>query len=222
MSKLKYYFMAALLILVVIGYTNFFLHKAFGIGCKPDPEPVVVVDDFSKPLIDSGYKPATITKPDLIPGDKLPESVEAVVYASGSAGDTEVEISVVTTPDNGAWLKATIDGNEVKWRKIAYWNPAKPVHNNRWSVIVAGSMVDGVDFSVGAGYDIFQLAGCRIGIESTVDINRDVLTTPSYIAVSGRISRRYGPVSVGAHLGYRAFEEPGLHAGCDLGLIIGI
>ena len=222
----KLIFICGIILLLAIGYLNYFLHKSFGIGCQPDPfpaEPVVVVDDWTKPLIDSGYKPATVEKPDHIAGDKIPDSVDTFIYASGVASDSiEVEVSVVIDPEGVVWLKGTYNGEDIKFHKIQVWNEPKPVHGNRWSLLATGSMLNGIDFGVGASYRLWEFWNTGIGVSATVDINETINTAPDWIAVNARLSRRYGAFSIGADIGYRLGQEQGLNVGISVGVAIGI
>ena len=217
-------FFFAIIALFFIGLLNYVLHKNFGLGCTPDPFPdtEVVVDDWSKPLQESGYKPATVTKPDFIPGDKFPESVEAVIYAEGSAGEDEVVISIVETPEGTVWVKAEINGNEVKWRKVEYAQMGKDIHDSDWSLLACGQFSDGIDFAAGCSYEPFQFLGARAGLSAIVDINRDIGTSPDWIAINARLSRRMGIFSVGADCGYSMGDRRGLAVGVSVGVALGI
>jgi hypothetical protein len=43
-------------------------------------------------------------------------------------------------------------------------------------------------------------------------------TAPEWFAVSGHVSRLYGPVHVGAHVGYRFGQDAGLHLAVCVGV----
>ena len=189
---------------------------------QPMPDEVVIVDDWSKPLNEGGYKPATVTKPDHIPGDKLPETVEAVLYAEGSTSEHEVEISVVTSPDDVVWIKAVIDGDVVKWRKVEYMTQPKPTRNDNWSLLVASEWLNSPDIGLGIAYEPLQFQGARIGLQAVFDLNSDLTDSPDWITPALRISRRIGAFSVGGYCGYRIGEQQGLGLGVNVGIAIGI
>lgn len=219
----KLLFFGLLLIIAMVSYLNYFSYIKWGIGCRPEPGPVeVVVDNFSKPLQVAGYKPATVQKPDYIHGDEFPESVEAVIYASGTAGDLPVEVSVVSTIDGQTWVKATIDGNVVKWQKIQVWNEPKPVHNRDWSLLIAGEWIDGVDVGVGVAFQPWEFQDTRIGFQTVVDLNQDLGDAPDWGSLGVRISREVGIVNVGGYGGYRFGEQAGFSVGISTGISLGI
>ena len=152
-------FFFAILAIFFTGLLNYMLHKTFGIGCQPEPMPEVVVDDFTKPLQESGYKPATIEKPDLIQPDKFPESVTSTMYASGTVGESDIEVSVVSTIDGQFWVKSVVDGNVAKWEKVQYWNEPKPAEDNDFSLLIECAMIDGADFGAGVAWEPLHFAG---------------------------------------------------------------
>ncbi len=221
----KLIFIIAILVFAAIAYLNFGLHKWFGIGCQPDPwpEPDVVVNDWSKPLHESGYKPAEFSKPEYIGEDKFPESVESVLYAGGTVQDSvAVEVSVVETPEGTVWVKATVDGEQVKWQKIAYSQVRKPVCEHDWSIIACGQFADGLDFAAGVSWEPLQFLGARAGLSVIVDVNETITEAPDWIALSARLSRRMGAFSFGADVGYSMGERRGLAVGIDCGVTLGL
>lgn len=223
MKTLKQYIAFVLLAFFFVGLLNYFAYKKFGIGCQPDPPPVVVVDDWTRPLAESGYKPATIEKPDFIHDDKFPESVESTLYASGTVADSvAVEVSVVTTPDDVTWIKAVYGGETVKWSKVQYWNEPKPVQSQDWSLILAGEWVDGIDVGFGVAWEPLTVRGAKIGLQAVCDINRDILASPDWLSVSGRISKQFGSFSPGLSCGYRIGQGQGLAVGISAGIGISL
>lgn len=217
MKHAKLIFFGIIILLAIIGYSRYFL-----CDMPPPPNPQVIVDSWSKPLIDSGYKPAAFTKPDHITGDKLPETVEAVLYAEGTVDDGELIVSIVETPDDTVWLKATYNGEDVKFRKVEYSTQPKPTRNDNWSLILASEWIDSPDIGIGICYSPFEYRGARFGLQAVFDLNSDLTDSPDWITPAVRISRRFGAFSVGGYCGYRIGEQQGLGMGVSLGVAIGI
>jgi len=221
----KLLFIALIILIALIGYLNYGLHKWFGIGCTPDPfpgEPVVVVDDWTDTLTDAGYKPIHDTKPANIPGDKPPQSATPVLVAEGTVQDSlPVSVVVVETPDNEHWIDIIVGGEHVEIDHVS-WADDGAEKDNDWSLIIAGTFDNGLDIGAGLAWEPLQIAGCRIGIETIVDVNRDILTRPDYITLSARVSRRYGAFSLAANAGYAVGEGQGFRCGVDLGIAVGL
>ena len=217
MKYAKLIFFGIIILLAIIGYSRYFL-----CDMPPPPNPQVIVDDWSKPLNEGGYKPATVTKPDHIPGDKLPETVEAVIYAEGSTSEHEVEISVVTSPDDVVWIKAVIDNEVVKWRKVEYMTQPKPESNRDWSLLACGRFSNGLDFGAGVAWQPLQFMGTKIGISAIVDINETITDKPDWISINARLSRSFGAFNYGADIGYCLGDEQGLNVGVSVGVAVGL
>mgnify|MGYP000309542812 CR=1 FL=1 len=217
-------FFLGLFAVLILGYGNYFIHKGFGIGCTPDPPPVeVVVDSWTKPLQESGYKPITETKPANIPGDKLPPSVTPVLVADGTVQDSvEVSAVVVESPDGEHWIDIIVGGEHVEIEHVSWADSPVVVKDNDWSLLVEAAWVDGCDMGLGVAWEPLEVAGSRIGLQTTFDLNADLSDSPDWAAPALRVSRRYGAFSLGAGIGYRIGEGAGLHCGVDVGIAVGI
>ena len=224
----KLLFIALIILIALIGYLNYGLHKWFGIGCTPDPfpgEPVVVVDDWTDTLATVGYEPAEIVEVTELP-DELPESIEGVIYAEGEHEGVEVTVSIVETPDDTIWIKATIDGNEVKWRKVQYMPMCKDRNGTRWTALIECAYVSGsTDWGVGGAYTVIRrvpLIRSSLDLFAVADINPDLRDAPDWYAVGAGLSWHRGAFSIGLHGGYRFMEDAGLHTGVCAGISIGL
>ena len=225
MKQAKLIFIGIIILFVIVAYLNFFVFNKWGIGCQPEPwpEPEVIVNDWEKPLTESGYKPATVEKPEYIGEDKFPETVESVLYAGGTVQDSvDVQVSVVETPDGDVWVKAEVDGEEVKFTKIQYSQIRKPDRGHNWSLIVAGEWVDGADAGIGIAWEPLSYRGAYFGLQAVCDVNADLRDSPDWGSLSARVSRRFGAVSVGGYSGYRFGESQGLAIGIDCGVVLGL
>jgi len=220
----KQLFIFIILAIFFIGLLNYFAFNHWGIGCRPDPGPVpdVVVDTWSKPLTEAGFKPAEIVKPVHVPDDKVPAG-EPVLYGHGTVDSTEVEVIGVQTPDGGKWVRVIVGGKPVHFDSLQWLEQPTPEQDNDWSVIAECAIIgDGPDFGAGVAWEPVSVLGADMGLAVTADINRDILTAPDWIAVSGRLSRSWGPVTFGADAGWRMGEDSGLHLGGAVGLTIGL
>jgi hypothetical protein len=221
----KLLFIAAILLFAMCGYLNYFTFENWGIGCEPEPWPEIIVDNWTKPLTEAGYKPAQPVKPDHIPSDKTPPAGEIILHGSGTVAETaeQVEIVAVQTPDGQRWLSGWVDGKQVTWQRLDW--VLSPAHDDRsdFSLTLSAAAIDGADFGAGLHWHPVRLMGWDIGPAVTLDINRDLGLQPDWAAVTGRVSRPVlGPVSVEAGAGYRFGQDAGLHLEAGLGLAIGL
>ena len=193
---------------------------------RDDSQPVPLVDTWSKPLNDAGYTHAVTTKPQNIPDDKNPPAGEPVLHATGTVtqngtDDTQigtVELVGVQTPDGRKWLTGWVDGRQIVFDRLDWWQPAYD-DDSDFSLFMETALVSGrADVGVGAGYAIWHPVGLDLGAAVSFDLNRDLYDTPDWIAVSGRLSRSYDWFNVGAELGYRFGEDAGVHVGAGVGL----
>ena len=229
MKHLKTAFIIAILLLAGLAYLNYALFKNFGIGCQPDP-PEIVVDTWSKPLTDAGWKPATDPKPTHDPGEKFPELGAivpdvgtAVLTASGTAQGDSIELTVLETIDGQKWLHGSLNGSQVDFGY--FWYADTPVHDDRsdFSLLIESAWVgNGPDFGAGLAYEPVQFGPVHGGAFLTCDINRDIASQPDWAAAGVRASVHAGPFSIGGELGYRLGEESGLHTGVSAGLTVGL
>lgn len=225
----KLLFFAVLVVIGVVAYLNYFSWLKWGLGCQPDPWPEVVIDSWTEPMVDHGWKPASPDKPDGIPGDKLPpvEEAEVILHGSGTvetaSGPVEVKIVGAQTPDGKRWLSGWVDGRQIVFDRLEW--PQYPARDDRsdFSLLITSEWVDGgPDFGVGVAWQPIRIAGADLGPAVTVDLNRDLLDSPDWITLSGRLSRSWGPVSFGGNLGYALGESSGLRAGLSAGLTVGL
>jgi len=223
----KQLFIFAILAIFFIGLLNYFAFNHWGIGCRPDPGPVptVIVDDWTDTLITVGYEMADIAEDPIIPND-LPESVEGIIYADGTAGDMDVVISIVETPDDMLWIKATVNGDQVKFHKIEYSPINKPDNDTRFTGFVESAYVSGsTDWGIGLAYTLIRrvpIIKCSLGVFASADINPSLEDAPDWYAGGARVAWNKGAFSLGAHFGYRAMEDAGFHTGVDFGVAIGL
>jgi hypothetical protein len=155
----KLVFLALILLLAVIAYANFGFWKLWGIGCRPDPgpvEPVVLVDTWSKPLTDAGFKPADIVDPVHVPVD-IPAGTP-IIYGVGTVADSiPVDVIGVETPDGGKWIRVTVGGKPVHFQKLDWIDSPDKSADNNFSLLIAGALVgDGVDFAAGLAWEPLQ------------------------------------------------------------------
>jgi len=225
MKHLKTAFIIALLVLLALSYLNYYLHKSFGIGCQPDP-PEVIVDNWSKPLTDAGWKPATDPKPTHDPGEKVPPEVEAyspVLTASGTVQGDSIELTVLETIDGQKWLHGSLNGSQIDFGYFWYSETAWKDDASDFSLLIESAWVgEGPDFGCGVAWQPLQVGPVHGGLFLTADVNRDILTAPDWAAAGGRASVHAGPFSVGGDIGYRIGEDAGLHWGASAGLTVGI
>lgn len=229
MNNLKYGFIIALVILLCLACLNYYLHSQFGIGCSSDP-PEVVVDTWTKPLTEAGWKPATDPKPAHDPGEKFPELGSivpdvgtAVLTATGTAQGDSIELTMIQTIDGQKWLHGSLNGSQIDFGY--FWYADTPVHDDRsdFSLLIESAWVgDGPDFGAGLAYEPLQFGPVHGGGFVTADINRDILTSPDWAAAGVRASVHAGPFSAGADVGYRLGEDAGLHWGASVGLTVGL
>jgi len=211
----KTIFFGLIILLAVIGYSRYFL-----CDMPPPPEPEIIVDLWSKPLIDSGYKPVTGNKP-VVAG--LPDKVRPIMTASGTVRENRtVEITVVESPDKQQWIHATVDGEDVRIERFEYLIERIPNSRNDWSILACGRFSDGLDFGIGASWEPLQFMGARAGVSVIMDINENITQKPDWVAVNARLSRRIGAFSLGADVGYCLGDEQGLNVGVSVGVAIGI
>ena len=181
----------------------------------PDWEPQIVIE-----LIRKGYTPMDTSKPP-VEAVSLP-GVSTVLHGAGVAvlpdsvaawpDSLPVEIAVVDV-DGYPWIGAWVNGVPVAWTeapRIA-WPDSKP---SPISAVCEYAFVSGNPWGVGAAWEPVTVSGYRAGLCATVD------TDTEWAAVSARVSRRWGPLSVGGDLGYRFGDIPGLHVGVSAGLAI--
>lgn len=174
-----------------------------------------------------GYKPARVVKPSNMPDIKPVAGATPIVAGSGYVvrldslpawPDTlPVEVSVIEDPAGGTWVGVWVAGQPVHWEQL---DVAKRDHlDSNWQAVAEVSAVAGrPDFGVGAAWTPFQFACYSGGLSATIDLNREIDTTPDWFAVSGHLSRHYGPVHLGAHVGYRFGQDAGLHLGVCVGV----
>ena len=193
--------------------------------CRPAPPPVVVFDPGA--AADSGYVPAQVVKPEHMPVIKPVTGTVPVIAGSGYVvkpdtleqwPDTlDVDVSVVVAPDGHWWAGVWIEGLPVTWHKLNMTQPQTRRRN--WQAVVEVAAVsDQPDIGVGVAWTPIRAAGFSGGLSATVDLNRVIDTAPDWFAVSGHVSRRYGPVHVGGHVGYRFGQDAGLHLGVCVGV----
>jgi len=226
----KLLFLGAIILLVVFAYINYFSWIKWGIGCQPDPQPEVIVDTWTKPLTDAGWKPATDPKPEHDPGEKFPELGAivpdvgtAVLTASGTTDGDSIELTVIETIDGSKWLHGSLNGSQVDFGY--FWYADTPQHNGRsdFSLLIESAWVgDGPDFGAGLAWEPVQLGPVHGGLFASADVNRDILTASDWAAAGVRASAHAGPFSAGGDVGYRIGEDSGLHLGVSAGLVIGI
>lgn len=214
----KLLFTGFILLLAVIGYGRYFL-------CHPEipPQPEVIVDTWSKPLQEIGYKPITETKPANIPGPKLPPSVTPVLVAEGTVQDSvAVSAVVVESLDGQHWIDIIVGGEHVEIDHVSWADSPRVEKDNDWSLLIECAHVDGPDMGLGLAWEPLEVMGGRVGLQATTDLNPDLRDSPDWVAPAARLSRRWGAVSLGAGVGYRFGEEAGLHCGVALGLAVGL
>jgi hypothetical protein len=175
---------------------------------------------------DSGYKPARVVKPENMPVIKPVAGSVPVIAGAGyivrpdtlqAWPDTlPVEVSVIEGGGE-TWVGIWVAGQPVHWEQL---DVAKCDHpRSDWQAVAeVASVCDRPDFGVGAAWTPVTLWGTETGLAATVDINRVIDTAPDWGAVSGHVSRRYGPVHVGGHVGYRFGQDAGLHVGVCVGV----
>ena len=188
---------------------------------EPDPVPF-----DSAAAADSGYKPARVVKPSNMPVIKPVAGSVPVIAGSGYVvrpdtleqwPDTlPVEVSVIEGGGE-TWVGVWVAGQPVHWEQLAV--AKQPDTASDWQAVAEVAAVGGrPDFGVGAAWTPIEFRGTSAGFSATVDINRVIDTAPDWGAVSGHVSRRYGPVHVGGHVGYRFGQDPGLHLGVCVGV----
>jgi hypothetical protein len=215
----------ALILLLILGV----LCKVESILTRPANSPVIP-DTWSKPLQERGYREAENRKPDNIPDGKEPPAGEPVLHGTGTveySGDTlQVEMVGVGAPDGSRWLTGYLKGpdgidRQIMFDRLDWWIPE---HDDRsdFSLIAECAFINGPDMGVGLAWEPLEFYGVNAGLAGTIDLNRDLLDSPDWAALSARLSRSFGPISAGGHLGYRIGEERGLHTGVALGVAVGL
>jgi hypothetical protein len=221
----KLLFMAGLILIGIVAYLNYFSWLKWGLGCQPDPWPEVVTDTWTKPLQEAGFKPARPEKPENIPGDKQPPAGEPILHGTGAVEETGevVELVGVQTPDGKRWLTGWVDGRRVVFDRLDWSElPRHNDHSDLHLLIESAWVGDSPDFGVGVAWEPVHVLGADMGPALTMDLNRDIGQAPDWIALSGRLSRSFGPLSIGGDAGYRIGEDPGLHLGVSAGLTIAL
>lgn len=191
----------------------------------PEREP------FDTATADSlGYKPVRFVKPGQIQPVKPVQGGEAIVAGEGYVvrpdslevwPDTlPVELSVLEDGDGNWWAGVWVAGQPVTWQRLEGVKRPDDSPSN-WSALIECAWVsERADVGVGAAWTPITLWGTETGLAATVDLNRVIDTAPDWGAVCGHARRLYGPVSVGAEVGYRFGEDAGLHLGVSAGLAI--
>lgn len=156
--------------------------------------PTPVVDTWSKPFLEAGYKPANPSKPSGDPGGKTEfiEEIGAtpVLYASGITQDSlVVEIVGAYAPDGSRWLQAWVEGERVELSELDWFEPASDLKRGDWSAVIESAWVkERLDIGVGVSWEPVLFMGLRAGVGLTIDINQELNTTPDWIALTGRMS----------------------------------
>jgi len=225
MKRFTYIFFGALIALVAWGYINHWFLNPWGIGCNPHPqEPEVIVDTWSKPLNEAGFKPATPEKPDHIPGEKQPPAGEVVLHGSGTvenSGET-VEIIGVETPDGKKWLTGWVGDRQISFQHLDWWSETA-LHDDGsdMSLIACCAWVDdSPDFGAGIAWQPVNALGIDAGLSISADVNAHLTSAPDWFAAGGRLSYQIGPFSAGGTVGGRLGQDAGLHLQLDAGVEI--
>lgn len=191
-----------------------------------NPPPVDVAPFNPAAAADSGYKPARVVKPADMPVIKPVAGSDPVIAGSGFVvrpdtlpawPDTlPVEVSVIEGGGD-TWVGVWVAGQPVHWEQLDV--AKRDINSSDWQAVAeVASVCDRPDFGAGAAWTPVTLWGTETGLAATIDLNRVIDTAPDWGAVSGHVSRRYGPVHLGAHVGYRFGQDAGLHLAVCVGV----
>jgi hypothetical protein len=194
-------------------------------SAEPDPVP----EPFDSATADSlGYKPVQFVKPGQIQPVKPVQGGNPIVAGSGYVvrpdslevwPDTlPVEVSVIDDGNGNWWAGVWVAGQPVHWERLEAIKPDADEPSD-WSAILECAWVrERPDIGIGLAWTPIAFAGAETGLAATVDLNRVIDTAPDWAALCGHASKAYGPVRIGAQVGYRFGEDAGLHLGVSVGI----
>lgn len=212
--------------IIVLGFLLFILRPLFNIGCTPSLPTADIPDTWSKPLSDAGYHPANHHKPENVPEDKQPPAGEVILHGSGTVENSveTVELIGVQTPDGKKWLAGWVGDRRIIFDRLDWQQleVANCDHSDFRLVACCAWVGDRPDMGLGLAWQPVTILGADIGPEVSFDLNEHITQSPDWFAVSGRLSRSYGPFETGIGIGYRIGEDSGLHLEGNFGLRIGI
>lgn len=170
-------------------------------------------EDYARIMENFRYAPVSASETPELPdsiAEVIGETIETAISAVGewSPGqvitpeDTvSVEVSMIELDDGSQWVKATIDGDLVKWERATWFEEPE---TRPWKLQLEVSDCPGNPWGIGIGYQVTEILG--VGIVPSVVENIELQWTSIQVKFSRNI---WSGVSFDGGFGRRFFQEPG-------------
>lgn len=183
-------------VICAVAVTIILLIKPF--SC--DVTPSQIIPSQYTPVLDSlGYVQADPVSDPVLP-DSVPipdEIITSTTSGSGvwipdkpvSAGDSvAVDLSEVTLADGSHWIHLLINGSEVIWQQLTYYQKPVEIDRSNWSAGLEVVIIPEFDIGAVAAYRLATVWNINAEAALAVDINETITDPPDWFAVQGRLS----------------------------------
>ena len=180
--------------------------------CRPESDSKVAEYEYIEVMENFDYSVATEVSDPPLPDsimDTIGGNIEEALTGSAvwvpsesieSGEEVPVEFSVIELDDSSVWVKASINGDVLKWERIEHFKEESEIR--RWKLQIEMANCSASPYGIGIGYQATKLIG--FGVTPSVSVSTELAWIAGQVKISHTIFSGFsGEIGGGYRLNLR-------------------